>query len=179
MRANMSGVTVALYLNQVRSPRNANATMRGDIYHQALLSLSSAVLRSDFRLLFWLLVLRGGCHKDNSVRAKMNTSLSIWPLTLLPPFEDKTHAVTFKVWHVTFPLLSHLANTRSCQSTGLTSSTLMFSLALVSNSLMSICSANFCASAVSTTLEFGSSFLLPTKKWQSGIIQTCIGVSQY
>lgn len=45
----------------------------------------------------------------------------------------------------------------------LTSSTLMFSFALVSNRRMLICSANFCASFVSTTLEFGSSFLLPTK----------------
>lgn len=45
-----------------------------------------------------------------------------------------------------------------------TSSTLMFSLALVSNRLIPICSANFCASVVSTTLELGSSFLFPTEK---------------
>lgn len=40
----------------------------------------------------------------------------------------------------------------------------MFSFALVSNKLIPICSANFCASVVSTTLELGSSFLFPTKK---------------
>ena len=45
-----------------------------------------------------------------------------------------------------------------------TSSTLMFSFALVSNRLIPICSANFCASVVSTTLELGSSFLFPTEK---------------
>lgn len=45
----------------------------------------------------------------------------------------------------------------------LTSSTFLFSFALVSNRLMFIWSANFWASAVSTTLESGESSLLPTK----------------
>lgn len=49
------------------------------------------------------------------------------------------------------------------QKRRLTSSTLMFSFALVSNRLIPICSANFCASVVSTTLELGSSFLFPTE----------------
>ena len=43
-----------------------------------------------------------------------------------------------------------------------TSSTLMLSFALVSNSSMPICSAKRCASCVSTTLRSGSSSLLPT-----------------
>jgi len=44
----------------------------------------------------------------------------------------------------------------------ITSSTLMFSLALVSNSWMPICCAKVWASAVSTTFLSGSSFLFPT-----------------
>uniref|UniRef100_A0A6B0TW75 Putative secreted protein n=1 Tax=Ixodes ricinus TaxID=34613 RepID=A0A6B0TW75_IXORI len=43
------------------------------------------------------------------------------------------------------------------------SSTLMFSLALVSNSWMPIWSAKRWASSVSTTFRLGSSFLLPTR----------------
>lgn len=44
------------------------------------------------------------------------------------------------------------------------SSTLMLSLADVSNSSMSICFAKRCASSVITTFLSGSSFLLPTEK---------------
>lgn len=55
------------------------------------------------------------------------------------------------------------------QEQWVTSSTLMFSFALVSNRLIPICSANFCASVVSTTLELGSSFLFPTKHKDEGM----------
>ena len=44
----------------------------------------------------------------------------------------------------------------------LTSSTLMFSFALVSYKSIPICSENFCASSVCTTFFSGQSFLLPT-----------------
>ena len=52
-----------------------------------------------------------------------------------------------------------IGRSRNRQST---SSTLMFSLALVSNRSMPIWLANCCASSVRTTLLTGSSFLLPT-----------------
>ena len=44
----------------------------------------------------------------------------------------------------------------------LTSSTFLFSFALVSYNCIPICSANLCASCVNTTLRSGSSSLLPT-----------------
>ena len=61
---------------------------------------------------------------------------------------------------------THLSGTMvmNLASLLLTSSTLMFSFALVSNSWMPICCAKVWASAVSTTFLSGSSFLFPTGK---------------
>ena len=60
-----------------------------------------------------------------------------------------------------------------------TSSTFLLSFALVSNSLIPICSANLCASSVSTTFLSGQSSLLPTIMiWHNDIIllfQVCNG----
>lgn len=57
----------------------------------------------------------------------------------------------------------------------LTSSTLMFSLALVSNNWIPICWANVCASSVTTTFRSGSSFLLPTARQENISQFTIIG----
>ncbi len=117
-----------------------------------------------------------------TTKRKHSSSQNINTETLQPKFGTATSKAKVHqsvAWFNYFSSnTSHCIRSQKCWShqcamIGLTSSTLIFSLALVSYNWIPICSANLCASCVKTTFLSGSSSLFPTASHIQNSVGNC------